>query len=66
MPDRVDVLNYLITLGKLCIWECRKIKRLPNFRMFQKRVGIKRETERFIAYKNKRLPEFCKRWVLFL
>ena len=64
--DRVDVLNYLIILGKLCIWECRKNKRLPNFRLFQKKIGIKRETDRCIAYKNKRLPEFRKRWELFL
>ena len=59
--DRVDVLDYLIILGKLRIWECRRNNRLPNFRLFQKKRGIKRETERFIAYKNKRLPEFHKR-----
>ena len=64
--DRVDELNCLIILGKLCIWECRKNKRLPNFRLFQNKIGIKRETERFIAYKNKRLPDFRKRWGLFL
>ena len=59
--DRVDVLKYLIILGKLCIWECRKNKRLPNFRLFQKKIGIKKETESKNKNKNKRLPEFHKR-----
>ena len=35
--DRVDVLNYLIILGKLCIWECRKIKGYLILGCFRKR-----------------------------
>ena len=25
LPKRTDILNYMIILGKLCIWECRKL-----------------------------------------
>lgn len=28
--NRNDLLNYLIILGKLCIWECRRNKSLPK------------------------------------
>ena len=41
------------------IWECRKTKMLPNFRLYQKKIEIKRETERFIAYKNKMASTVC-------
>ena len=44
--NRNDVLNYLIILGKLCIWECRRNKSLPKFNMFLQKVEAKQETEK--------------------
>ena len=35
---RTDVLNYLIILGKITIWESRKSKISPNFRLFLLKV----------------------------
>ena len=42
--NRTDVINYLIILGKLCIWECRKTGIHPDFNIFLKKVKIKFET----------------------
>ena len=60
--NRNDVLNYLIILGKLCIWECRRNKAIPRFDLFLHKVEDKKESERFIALRNKKLQDFRKRW----
>ena len=35
--NRTDVINYLIILGKLCIWKCRKAGIHPDFDIFLKK-----------------------------
>ena len=60
--NRNDLLNYLIILGKLCIWECRRNKAIPKFDLFLHKVEAKKENERFIALRNKKLQDFRKRW----
>ena len=35
--NRTDIINYLIILGKLCIWECRKAGIYPDFSIFLKK-----------------------------
>ena len=37
--NRTDVINYLITLGKLCIWECRKASIHPDFKGERRATG---------------------------
>ena len=63
---RTDVLNYLITLGKITIWESRKNKISPNFRLFLHKVKAKQEVEKIIAIKNRKLRDINKRWELLL
>ena len=60
--NRTDIVNYLIILGKLCIWECRKVGIYPDFNIFLKKVKIKFETEKYIANKNGTFASFRKRW----
>ena len=66
LPNRIDILNYLIILGKLCIWECRKACTCPNFDIFLKELRIKIETEIYTAMKNGALTNFRKRWEAIL
>ena len=49
--QRNDLLNYLIILGKLTIWECRKNK-----------VEVKKQVEKIIAIRNRKLRDFQIRW----
>ena len=35
--NRTDIINCLIILGKLCIWECRKAGIYPDFIIFLKK-----------------------------
>ena len=64
--NRTDIINYLIILGKLCIWECRKAGIYPDFNTFLKKVKNKIETEKYIANKNGTFARFMKRWEAIL
>ena len=63
---RKDLLNYLIILGKITIWECRKNKIPPKLRLFLHKVEAKQEVEKIIAIKNRKLRDFYTRWELLL
>ena len=60
--NRNDLLNYLIILGKLCVWEYRRNKSIPKFKLFLHKVEVKKESERLIVLRNKKLQDFRKRW----
>ena len=60
--NTTDIINYVIILGKLCIWECRKASIYPDFNIFLKKVKIKFETEKYIANKSRTFARFRKRW----
>ena len=63
--NRNDLLNCLIILGKLCIWDCRRNKSLPKFNIFLEKVQAKQaetdKLQKLIASKNKNLQDFWKR-----
>ena len=64
--QRNDLLNYLIILGKLTIWECRKNNTSPLFRLFLHKVEVKKQVEKIIAIRNRKLREFHIRWELLI
>ena len=47
-PERKDILNYLLILSKLCIWECGR-----SINLFLYKIKIK---------KNYRKSYCCKEW----
>ena len=53
--NKNDQLNYLIILGKLCIWDCRRKKPVPKFNLLLHKVEAKQKTEWLIASGNKKL-----------
>ena len=48
IPNRNGLLNYLIVLGKISIWECRRNNSIPKFIIFLHKVETKRESEKYI------------------
>ena len=60
--QRNDLLNYLIILGKLTIWECRKNNTSPIFRLFLHKVEVEKQVEKIIAIRNRKLRDFQIRW----
>ena len=64
VTSKCTLLNYLLLVGKLFLWECRRNKVLPNIYGFQTKVGIKYETEKFICTKNNKLHQFHRKWTI--
>ena len=67
--DRTDIVNYLIILGKLCIWECTSVEKPVSILIlifFLKKVQIKFETKKYLANKNGTFANFRKRWEAIL
>ena len=54
------LLNYLILIGKIHIWDCRRTHAHPSIESFKLKVKIYYQTERNIASKNKDLETFYK------
>ena len=49
------LLNYLILIGKVYLWSCRRDEVLPNIDSFVVKVNIKYETGKHICANNKTL-----------
>ena len=49
LDERSDLLNYLIILGKMYLWNCRKNNQIPLFLPFEDVVKRKYEIEKLIA-----------------
>ena len=64
--QRNDLLNYLIILGKLTIWESRKNNTSPTFRLFLHKVEVKKQVVKIIAIRNRKLRDFQIRWELLI
>ncbi len=58
------LLNYLLLLGKIYLWDCIRNKKLPNVRGFKFKVNLNYETEKYICTKNSNLDEFREKWIL--
>ena len=56
------LLNYLILIGKIHIWDCRRKGVRPNLEGFKFKTKIKYQTEKYIATKNNDLETFYRKW----
>lgn len=65
LQEEMDLLNYIVILGKTYLWTCRRKEIKPNFEHFKKLLEIKYETEKYIALKNNEKNLFYKKWKLF-
>ena len=60
--SKCPLLNYLILIGKLYFWDCRKKQVLPNIKGFKFKVRIKYQVEKYISTKNNKLETFYEKW----
>ena len=51
------LLNYLIIIAKLHLWDCRRNETLPHVRAFRSKVQLKYETEIYIARTSNNMRE---------
>ena len=59
------LLNYLIMIGKLYLWDCRRSQILPNIYGFKKKIAVKYETEKYISLHSKKTKDFFEaKWIV--
>ena len=56
------ILNYLILMGKLYIWDCRRKRMQPYIEDLKKKIKINYQTEKYIASKSNDLLNFYNEW----
>ena len=62
LTPELPLLNYLILIGKIYLWACRRNKELWCIRGFKSKVKLKYKTEKYICTKNNNLDKFRKKW----
>ena len=59
------LLNYIIMIGKLYLWDCRRSQILPNIYGFKKKIAVKYETEKYISLHSKKTKDFFEaKWIV--
>ena len=58
---KCPLLNYLILIGKLHLWDCRKKQVIPNMEGFKFKVRIKYQVEKYISSENNKLETFYEK-----
>ena len=59
---KCTLLNCLIFIVKLYLWDCRKKQVLPNIEGFEFKVRIKYQGEKYISTKNNKLETSYEKW----
>ena len=57
---KCPLLNYLLLIAKIYLWECRRTQIVPNITGFKLKVKNKFETEKYVCMKNNTLDKFNK------
>jgi len=61
---KCPLLNYLLLIAKIYLWESRRTQKLPNITGFKLKVTNKFETEKYVCMKNNTLDKFNKKWLI--
>ena len=62
LKEAMDLVNYVIILGKSYFWNCRCKDIKPSISHFERILEKKYETEKYIAYKSNRIISFRDKW----
>jgi len=64
ITSKCPLLNYLLLIAKVYLWDCRRSKMLPNIVGLKLKVKNKYETEKYICIKNNTIEKFTRKWAL--
>ena len=64
IASKCPLLNYLVLIAKVYLWDCRRSETLPNITGFKLKVKNKYETEKYICIKNNTIRKFSRKWAL--
>ena len=60
----MPLLNYLLLIAKIYLWDCRRTQILPDTTGFKLKVKNKFETEKYVCRKNNTLDKLNKKWLI--
>ena len=63
--EEMDLINYVVILGKSYLWTCRCKDTKPSQRHFKRVLFNKYHTEKFISLKSNNINLFRKKWRMF-
>ena len=64
ITSKCPLLNYLLLIAKVYLWDCRRSETLPNITGLKLKVKNKYETEKYICIKNNTIEKFTTKWAL--
>ena len=64
ISTKCPLLNFLLLIAKIYLWDCRRTQILPNITGFKLKVENKYETEKYVCTKNNTLDKFNKKWLI--
>ena len=64
ITSKCPLLNYLLLIAKVYLWDCRRSETLPNITGFKLKVKNKYETEKYICIKNNTIEKFTRKWAI--
>ena len=64
VTSKCPLLNYLVLIAKVYLWDCRRSETLPNITGFKLKVKNKYETEKYICIKHNTIGKFTRKWAL--
>ena len=65
LTGEMDLLNYILILGKAYLWTCRCKETKPSFRHFEIILLNKYQTEKYISFKSNNINLFKEKWRIF-
>ena len=64
ITSKCPLLNYLLLIAKVYLWDCRMSETLPNITGLKLKVKNKYGTEKYICTKNNTIEKFTPKWAL--
>ena len=61
----MDLLNYILILGKTYLWTCWCKETKTTFRHFERILLNNYQTEKYISFKSNNINLFKKKWISF-
>ena len=62
LNEEIDLVNYVIILGKSYLWSCRHKNIKPSCSHFKRILENKYDTEKYIALESNRISSFRNKW----
>jgi len=65
LTGEMDLLNYILILGKAYLWTCRCKETKPSLRHFERILLNKYQAEKYTSFKSNNINLFKEKWRIF-